>query len=405
VFEYRGVTAGNRSTRGQIDAENARAARVKLRSEGVFPTELREGRNRSGASDLLSLLQIPAMRRVPALDLALFTRQLATMVGAGVPLVESLSALTEQVENKRLKTVIGRVREGVNHGSSLADALAEQEHVFDNLYVSMVRAGESAGVLELVLRRVADYIEGQLALRNQITQAMIYPILMIGASLLVAGVLLVKVIPTITTLLVDLDQPLPLATVVVIAVSDVLTEWWAFAVLAGAAALLLGNRAVATTRGRRAWDGMRLGLPVIGRVVRLVAVSRFSRTLSTLLAGGVNVLHALDIARDVSGNTVISAAVEDARDAITRGASIAGPMRQSGQFPPMVTHMIAVGEASGELEGMLAKVADTFDELVANSLSRLTALLGPILLIFVAGLVLVIILSTLLPLLNLTAAL
>lgn len=405
VFEYRGVTTGNRTTRGMVDAESVRAARLKLRAEGIFPTEIAEGSTRSSLSDLLSRLQIPALRRVPPLDLALFTRQLATLVAAGVPLVESLSALTEQVDNKRLKAITGRVRESVNHGSSLADAMAEHEYVFDSLYCSMVRAGESAGALELVLRRLGDYIESQLDLRNRVTNAMVYPLLMVAVSLLVAGVLLVKVIPTITGLLRDLDQPLPLATVIVIGVSDFLLQWWPVLVLAGTGAFLVVNRLIRTSRGRRMWDRVKLRLPIFGRSVRLVAVSRFARTLATLLAGGVNIVHALDISRGVSGNAIISDAITGSREAITRGASIAGPMRQSGEFPAMVTHMVAVGEASGELEAMLAKVADTFDELVANSLNRLTSLMGPILLLLVAGLVVVILLSTLLPLLNLTAAL
>jgi general secretion pathway protein F len=405
VFAYKGIAAGNRAVSGVVDAENARAARSRLRSEGIFPTRIEEGEARGALSEALTRWKLPQLRRVPGLDKALFTRQLATMIAAGVPLVESLSALTQQVENRQLKAVVGRVRESVNHGQTLADSLAEHEHVFDELYVSMVRAGESAGALELVLRRLADYIESQLELRNQLTGAMVYPALMVAVSIIVTGVLLVYVIPNITRLLRDMDKPLPLLTLIVIGVSEFLHNWWPLLVVAAAAGALLFDRMLRTERGRRVWDGVRLRLPVVGRVVRLVSVSRFARTLATLLAGGVNLVRALDLARAVSGNVVIGAAVSEARDAITRGASIAAPLRASGEFPPMVTHMIAVGEASGELEAMLGKVADTYDELVANSISRLTALMGPVLLLVVAGLVVVIILSTLLPLLNLTAAL
>jgi general secretion pathway protein F len=405
VFAYKGIAAGNRAVSGVVDAENARAARSRLRSEGIFPTKIEEGEARGALSEALTRWKLPQLRRVPGLDKALFTRQLATMIAAGVPLVESLSALTQQVENRQLKAVVGRVRESVNHGQTLADSLAEHEHVFDELYVSMVRAGESAGALELVLRRLADYIESQLELRNQLTGAMVYPALMVAVSIIVTGVLLVYVIPNITRLLRDMDKPLPLLTLIVIGVSEFLHNWWPLLVVAAAAGALLFDRMLRTERGRRVWDGVRLRLPVVGRVVRLVSVSRFARTLATLLAGGVNLVRALDLARAVSGNVVIGAAVSEARDAITRGASIAAPLRASGEFPPMVTHMIAVGEASGELEAMLGKVADTYDELVANSISRLTALMGPVLLLVVAGLVVVIILSTLLPLLNLTAAL
>jgi general secretion pathway protein F len=405
IYEYRGVVAGNRTARGVVDAESLRAARLKLRADGIYPTDLAVGRTQSALSELLSRLQLPVLRRVPPLDLAMFTRQLSTMLGAGVPLVESLTALAEQVENRRLKAVIGRVRESVNRGSTLADGLAEHPAVFDDLYCSMVRAGESSGALEIVLRRLGDYVESQLDLRNKVTNALVYPVLMILVSSAVAGVLLVKVIPTITQLLRDLDQPLPLATLVVIGASEFLTRWWTALAIGAVAAFLVGNRLIRTERGRRVWDRARLSLPLVGRVVRLVAVSRFARTLATLLAGGVNVVRALEISTGVTRNAVIGQAIGEAGEAITRGSSIAAPLRASGEFPPMVTHMIAVGEASGELEAMLAKVADTFDELVANSLNRLTALMGPILLVVVAGLVVMIILSTLLPLLNLTAAL
>jgi general secretion pathway protein F len=405
VYEYKGVTAGNRAARGMIDADSPRAAQRQLRASGVFATEIVEGKLRTSLSDAMTRLRLPEWRRVPDLDLTLFSRQLATMLEAAVPLVESLSALTEQVENERLKKIVGRVRETVNHGSTLADALAEHPNVFGELYCGMVRAGESSGALSLVLARLADYTESQMELRNRVTSAMVYPALMLGVSAIVTGVLLVYVIPTITDLLRSMNQQLPLATRLVVGLSDFLVNWWSVMLITGVAAFLALNRAIRTERGRLTWDRLRLRLPVLGRVVRFVAISRFVRTLSTLLAGGVNIVGALDIAKVVSGNAVIGRAVDDARDAITRGASIAAPLRASGEFPPMVTHMISVGEASGELEGMLAKVADVYDELVENSLNRLTALLGPILLLIVAGVVVMVMLSTLLPLLNLTASL
>ncbi len=404
VFEYKGLISGNRSTRGMVDADSARAAQIKLRAQGIYPTHLAEGRTRSSTSEALSRLKLP-VRRVPALDLSLFTSQLATLIGAGIPLVQSLSALTEQIENRRLKTIAGRVRESVNHGSTLADAMAEHPQVFNQLYQAMVRAGESAGALELVLTRLSKYIEGQMELRNKVISAMMYPLIMIGMSLVVMGVLLVKVIPTIAGLLDDLNQPLPLPTKLVIAASELVTDWWLPAGATLAILFLVGSRYVHTERGRLVWDRLRLSLPAMGRVVRYVSISRFARTLATLLEGGLNIVLALDISKTVAANAVIGAAIDDAKTAITKGATIAGPLRQSGQFPPMVMHMVAVGEASGELGTMLAKVADTYDELVENSLDRFTALMGPILLIVVALVVVMVILSTLLPLMNLTAAL
>jgi general secretion pathway protein F len=405
VFEYTGVAAGNRTRRGWVDAESLSGARQKLRAEGIYPTDLREGSTNSGLSDWLARLKLPQLRRVPALELALFSRQLATLISAGIPLVESLGALTEQIENERLKNVVGRIRETVNEGSTLADAFGEHPQVFSELYRGMVRAGESSGTLELVLRRLGDYVESQMELRNKVTNAMLYPMIMIAASAAVTGALLIWVIPTITQLLRDLDQPLPLATLVVIAVSDFLIDWWPVLLVALTVGFLAFNRAVRSERGRLAWDRLKLSLPVLGRSVRLVAISRFARTLSTLLGGGLPIVRALDIAGTVADNAVIAESVSEARESITRGSTIAAPLRQSGEFPAMVTHMISVGESSGELEGMLAKVADTYDELVENSLNRLTTLMGPLLLIIVAGLVVLIIVSTLLPLLSLTAAL
>jgi general secretion pathway protein F len=234
---------------------------------------------------------------------------------------------------------------------------------------------------------------------------MIYPALMLAFSAAVAGVLLVKVIPNITTMLRDMKQELPLATRVVVAASDVVTVYWLPALIALAVALLVWSRVVSTERGRLAWDGLMLRLPVFGRLIRYVAIARFARTLATLSAGGVNIVGALEIARSVTSNAVIARAVDGVKDAITRGSSIAGQMRSSGEFPPLVTHMISVGEASGELPAMLGKLADTYDTQVENALQRMLALLGPILLVFVAIVILVIILSTLLPLMNMTSAL
>ena len=405
VYQYKGLTSGNHSAQGMIDADSVRAARLKLRSQGIFPTALSEGRTGSVLAGSLARLKLPQLRSVPSLDLALFTGQLSTLLSAGSPVVEALASLTEQVENKRLKSVVGGLRDQVNHGSSLADAMGEHAEVFNELYRSLVRAGESAGALELVLTRLADYLEGQTELRNKITGAMVYPVIMLVASVAVMGVALIWVIPMMAELLQDLDQPLPVLTRVVLALSELLTAWWIPITVGGAGAFLLANRAIQTARGRKAWDGLRLRLPVLGRVVRQIAISRFARTLATLVSGGLNIVSALEIAEKVTANRVIGEAIEEARESITRGASIAAPLRQSGQFPPLVLHMVAVGEASGQLPAMLAKVADTYDGMVEHTLDRLIALMSPVMLLLVSGVVVIVILSTLLPLMNLTAAL
>jgi general secretion pathway protein F len=404
VYAYKGVAAGNRAASGKIDAESPRAARLKLRSDGIFATEIAEGQAGTQLSDLMAKLQLPEFRRVPDLELSLFSNQLATLLSAGVPLVESLEALTEQVENERLKTILGSVRDSVNQGTGLADALGNYPTVFDSLYRSMVRAGETSGALSIVLKRLGDYVESRRQLRAKITAAMTYPILMLVMSTLVMGVLLVKVIPSITSLLTDRGEELPMLTKGVIAVSDFLTAFWPLLITGAIGSFLAFNRAIRTQRGRLAWDSFLLRAPALGKTVRCAAISRFARTLSTLLNGGVNIVQAMDIACNVSGNLVIGKAVTQARDSITQGTSIAAPLRQSGQFPPLVTHMISVGEASGELDTMLTRVADTYDDLVDHALGQLNALLGPILLLFVAGVVVIVVLSTLLPLMRLTAS-
>jgi general secretion pathway protein F len=407
VYAYKGVTDSGRATKGFVDADSDRTARQKLRRDGVYLTELLESagaatparqRTRSRAATSFQLFQ-----RVSGTDMAIATRQLATLLGAGIPLVESLSALTEQVESARLKSVLGGVRDRVNEGATLADALAAAGP-FNNLYVSMVRAGETGGALETVLQRLADYLEGQVRTRNKVVSILLYPAVMMLVSIGVAMVLVTIVLPQITQLLESLDRPLPIYTRAVIGLSDFLRTWWwalGLALVGGS----LGFRAILETeKGRHTWDGFVLKLPILGKVFRQLAVSRFTRTLSTLLAGGIPIVRALDISQHVAANSVIGEAVEQARESITEGATISRPLRASGQFPPLVTHMVDVGERSGELESMLGKVADTYEEQVENSVTRMTALLEPILIMLMVGVVLVITLSTMMPLLELTSS-
>jgi general secretion pathway protein F len=408
VYAYKGVTAEGRAARGHLDSESSRSARAKLRRDGIFVTDFSEAAPDAlpaaeGASRWNVSLRNP-FQRISPLDLALLTRQAATLIGAGIPLVEGLGALTEQVENTRLKTVLGQVRDRVNEGAAFADALAGTG-AFPDLYVSMVRAGEAGGALERVLERLADYLESQVRLRNKVGSILIYPLVMFGFAMLVVGVLVTVVLPQITELLVSLDQPLPFYTRWIIALSEFARAWWWAMGLAGIATVLALRAFVRTPRGREGWDRLRLRLPVVGRAVRLIAISRFTRTLATLLAGGLPITRALDAARDVANNTVLGRAIDRARESITEGQSVAQPLRASGEFPPLVTHMIEVGERSGELEAMLAKVADTYDEQVETTIARLTALLEPLLILLMVGIVIVIILATLVPLLNVTSSL
>ena len=403
VFSYKGMSTDGRNLRGMVDAESSAGARSKLRRDGVFLTELALSEGGAAETAAARASDPRFSRSVSGTDLAIATRQLATLIGAAVPLVESLGALTEQVENARLKAAIGGVRDRVNEGTSLADALAAAGP-FSDLYVNLVRAGEASGALDIVLGRLADYLENQVRTRNKVLGIVLYPIIVLVVAVGVAIALVTFVLPMISSLLESLGTELPLITRVIMGASEFLTSWWWLLLMGIAAAFVSIRSHGRTERGRFALDGLLLRAPFIGRLNRTVAIARWARTLATLLAGGIPIVRALETAGRVAGNVVIAAAVERARESITGGASIAGPLRASGQFPPLVTHMVAVGERSGQLEAMLAKVADTYDEQVETAVTRFTAILQPVLILFMVGIVMVIILAVLLPLMNLTNA-
>ncbi len=378
-----------------------------MRTDGIFLTEIEEteaavqaGAPESGASRLR--FQLPS--RIPNGERALASRQLATLIGASIPLVEALGALVDQIEHATLKAVFAQVREKVNEGSSLADALTASGK-FDTLYVSMIRAGEASGALDTVLERIADYLEDQVRLTNKITSILVYPLVMLAFAGVVVTMLVTVVLPQITGLLLSLGQELPWYTRLVISSSDFVRGWW-WAIAVGAIAAVAGFRAIVRTeRGRATADRLTLQLPVVGRVARVVSIARISRTLASLLGGGVSIIKSLEIARHVANNAVMAEAIDKARVSILEGASLAAPLRASGEFPPMVITMIEVGERAGDLEAMLAKVAQTYDEQVETTISRLTSLLEPLLILIMVGIVLTIIMATLIPLLEITNSL
>jgi general secretion pathway protein F len=406
VYAYKGVNATGRSTKGFVDAENDRSARGRLRRDGIYLTELAEaagrGKEESG-SRANPRISFDFLRRISGTDLAIATRQLATLIGAGIPLLDALSALGEQIENSRLKGIMGSVRDRVNEGASLADAM-EASGPFEDLYISMVRAGEAGGALEQVLARLADYLESSVRTKNKVVSILLYPAMMFFVAIGVVIVMVTVVLPQITQLLTSLDRPLPFYTVAVINGSNFLRQWWWAIAGVSVVGFVLFQMTLRTEAGRLRWDGFRLRVPVFGKVLRQIAIARFTRTLSTLLAGGIPIVRSLDISKHVAANVVIADAIETAKHSITEGSTVAAPLRASGHFPPLVTHMVDVGERSGELEPMLAKVADTYDEQVENSVTRMTALLEPVLILVMVGIVMVIIMSTLVPLLELTSA-
>ncbi|MBW2272644.1 MAG: type II secretion system inner membrane protein GspF [Deltaproteobacteria bacterium] len=410
LYAYKGMTTAGKSTKGTLSAENLAAARARMRQDGIFLTDINEtqqaARRSTGPREEGRgfSIDLSFLRRIPAMERAVATRQLSTLVGAGIPLVESLNALVQQIEHAHLEAVMGDVRDRVNEGASLADAM-QNTGQFDTLFVSMIRAGEAGGALDVVLERIADYLESQVSLSNKVSSILIYPAVMLLFAGLVVAALVTVVLPQITGLLLSLDQELPFYTRWIIAGSDFARNWW-WAMLLGLVAFGFAFRSViATERGRAVYDTVALKLPIVGRIVRVLAIARFSRTLSTLLSSGVGIVQALEISRHVANNKVIGEAITNARTSIVEGASIAAPLRASGEFPPLVTTMIEVGERSGEVDQMLIKVANTYDEQVENTISRLTALLEPMLILLMVGIVLVIIMATLMPLMQITNSL
>jgi general secretion pathway protein F len=400
VFEFRGVqSATGKPVKGYRDAENLKALRATLRREGVLLTQATEESERE-AREKRNIDLFAVFRRPSASDVAVMTRQLATLVRAGVPLVESISALTEQVENEQLVRVLTTVRENLNEGTSFAKSLEAHPKVFPSLYVNMVAAGEASGTLEAVLERLADFMEGQARLKGKVAAALAYPVLMavIGSGLV--GVLMVAVVPKVTSVFDSLGQALPWYTRLLIFVSETVSSFW-WLLLGGLALTIYSfRRWKKTPKGKMRWDSFRLRAPLFGRLTLLVAVARFSRTLSTLLASGVQLLTAMEIGRHVLENARLEEVIGDAIGSIRGGESIAEPLKRSKAFPPMVTHMIAVGEKSGQLESMLENVSRAYEADVETRVTALTSLLEPIMIVLLGGVVGFIAMAILMPLIQ-----
>ncbi len=403
VYEYKALTADGRTVSGIIDADSPKAARSKLRKQGMFPTDILEGKGAPKTAALSRDVDLKKyLVRVTGRDVALMTRQLATLVGAGVPLIESLSTLTEQVENEKLRRIITEVRGKVNEGSTLANALKDHVSVFGDLYINMVAAGEQSGALDAVLLRLADYTESQVRLRSKVVGALTYPMIMVFVSFALLGFLFAVVIPKITKIFADMKVALPLVTRILIGISHLTADYWWLALILVAGAAYGVRRYIKTDKGRKRYDRFILRVPVFGPLLRMVALSRFASTLATLLHSGVPLINAMNIVKNIVNNVIIAEAIDQAKVSIQEGHSIAEPLKQSGEFPPLATHMIAIGERSGQLEPMLQKVAEAYEERVEAMISTMTTLLEPILIVTMGGVTAFIALSILLPMLQIT---
>jgi general secretion pathway protein F len=408
VFQYKGLDGAGKAINGIIDADTAKVARGRLRKQGLFPTEIhqqQDGAARKGQSLLDTQIDVSKIFEfVSARDISTMTTQLATLVGAHVPMAEALAALVDQTEKSKLKVILSRVKERVNEGAPLADALSDHPTVFDNLYIQMVRAGEKSGALDQVLNRLASFADGQVKLQGQIISAMAYPVLLGMVGFAIMMFLFMGVLPKIRGLFDSLPggDDLPLITDVVFFFGDMLVGYWWMVPLILVPTIILFRRWLKTKAGRRRFDAFKLKLPIVGKMNRLIAVSRFCRTLSTLLVSGVPIVGALNIVERVVGNVIIAEAVSSATANIMEGASIAAPLKASGEFPPLVTHMIGIGERTGELERMLTVVADSYEDQVQATITAMTSLLGPLMILGVGGTVFVIALGLLTPMMNIS---
>ena len=402
TFAYSGRTRGGETVSGERMADTMDAAVAALRRDQIMVTRITPAKAKPEEKKAASG---KTNKKVSAKTLAVFTRQFSVMIDAGLPLVQCLEILGTQEEDKGFSSVILATRGDVEGGASLADAMKKHPKTFDPLFTNMIAAGEAGGILDTILKRLATYIEKAVKLKSQVQSAMIYPIAVIVIAALVVGVILWKVIPTFANLFAGLGAELPLPTRIVIALSNGLVRFMPF-ILVGIGAFVFAFRSYyASPNGRRVIDAVVLKLPVLGSLMRKIAVSRFCRTLSTLLASGVSILEALDITARTAGNAIIEEAIQTTRKSIERGETIAQPLRETNVFPSMVVQMISVGEATGALDTMLSKIADFYEEEVDVAVAGLLTLLEPIMIFFLGTVVGGIVIAMYLPIFDLISKL
>jgi type IV pilus assembly protein PilC len=376
-FKYVARDSSGSKVEDSIEAADTKVARQMLKRMGLNVLTITE--KKKGFSLNLLSFGSPKPRATPT-DLVLFTRQFATMVEAGLPVVEILEILSEQVDDKGFKIVVEDIRQSVRAGSDLSTAMGKYPKVFPTLYSNLVKAGEASGDLDVILKRLASYLEKNLSLIRKIKSAMTYPVISLGLILIITVGLMVFIVPQFVDIFNKMGATLPLPTRIVVAISDTMVEYWYMCLMIMTGLVVAFVMVKRTAKGRLILDGMKLKLPIFGELFKKVAVSRFARTFSTMLRSGVPMLGALDIVAGTAGNGVVENALISARDAVRHGESLAAPLSECPVFPPMVVRMISVGERTGSLEGLLEKVADFYDEQVDAAVETLTAVIEPVML-------------------------
>ncbi|MBL4903046.1 MAG: type II secretion system inner membrane protein GspF [Desulfocapsa sp.] len=396
VFEYKALDQKGKSCKGLIDADNESSARSKLRTAGKYPVSMRESLSRKG-SDKKRLFGGFLFERVKPDEIQIFTRQLATLLGAGIPLISALGSLIDQSTTPALKRVLAKVRDSVNEGSTLTNSLAKHPRLFSNIYINMVRSGEASGSLDIVLERLADFGEKQRALQGKLKAALVYPIFMgvIGTGILFF--LIAYIVPNITQVFTDMERVLPLPTRLLIMASDNLRQYWWLEGGILVIVIFLVRLFLAGDTGRRLWDRLKLTLPGVGPLNKQIVLSRFASTLGSLLNSGVPLISSLQIVRSIVNNSLIQEVLEDAMEQIQKGKSMSSALESSVWFPPIFIQMISVGEQSGQLEAMLEKISTTYEREVETAILGMTSLIEPVMIAAMGAAVGFVVLSILLP--------
>lgn len=393
TFVWSGKTRKGTVESGEIAAGSRDDVIAQLRLKSITPTAVTEKASKVG---------LGLKGRVRDKDIVIFTRQFATMIDAGLPLIQGLEILSSQVENKTLAKVLSAVKTDVESGSTYADSLRKHPSIFSELYVNMVAAGESAGILDAILNRLAAYIEKAMKLKKKVTGAMIYPAVVTSIALLVIAVIMIFVVPTFSKMFLAFGGTLPLPTRIVISASNFVAGIGGLIILGMiTGAIVFIKQAIRTEKGKKIIDALLLKLPIFGSILNKVAVAKFTRTLGTLISSGVPILEGLEITAKTAGNKTIEQAVMDVRKAVAEGKTLVEPLSRAKVFPPMVTHMIAVGEATGALDAMLGKIADFYDDEVDAAVSNLTAMMEPMLMVFLGSSVGFIVVAMYLPIFKL----
>ena len=396
LYSYKAINKEGKESKGNLTAESVSQAKQKARSMGLMLLDIKEQKAETQKKGSITL-----GTGVNIQDLSLMTRQLATLIKAKIQIVEALSALVDQSDNPKLRVVLAEVRQKVNEGSSMAQALADYPKIFNNVYVNMVEAGESSGNLDVVLARLAEFTEAQQKLKTKIQGAMIYPAIMVIFGSLMMGIIFVFVIPKITKIFISMNKKLPIQTEISIWISNFIQGYWWAIIIFGILSWISFVKYTNTKKGEFRWHKLLLRLPLVGELVVMINVSRFCSTLATLLNSGVPILVAMKIVKNLIGNVLIQNAVEEAKVSISEGASLAGPLQKSGLFPSMVTHMIKLGEKSGELEPMLEIISENYQDQVDAKLSGLTSTLEPLMMVGMGMAVGFIVFSVVVPMMDL----